>query len=116
MQSASVMAVARVYELAPLLVRGCPTKPPLGVLQGVEGSVPDPGHAGDLVSLPLAVAGGSLSFPGYRVLLLLDPTVLYVAGQVSLLIRGEVKAAFNDIRRVRRWGRYRDAAELSSAG
>jgi hypothetical protein len=51
------------------------------VLQGAEGSVPDPGYASDLVSLPLAVAGCSLSFPGYRVLLLLDPTVFYVACQ-----------------------------------
>jgi hypothetical protein len=81
-------SVARIYELAPLLVRRCPAKPRLGGLQDVEGSVPHPRYTGDLISLPFAVASGFVPFPGARVLLLLDPTVFYVAGYVSVLSRG----------------------------
>jgi hypothetical protein len=82
-------SIARVHEFPALLIRGCPTKPRLGILQGVEGAVPDSGYAGDLVPLPLAVASGSFPPPRDRVLLLLDPAVFDVAGQVSLLVEGE---------------------------
>lgn len=89
-------SVARVNEFTALLVRGCPTKPRLGILQGIEGTVPDPGYARDPVSLALTVASSSLPFPRYWILLLRDPAIFYVAGQIVSLSKGERRSTTHD--------------------
>ncbi|WP_187282205.1 MULTISPECIES: hypothetical protein [unclassified Streptomyces] len=79
-------AVTRVGEITPFLIRTGAPQLCLGVFQRYERPVPNPGDSGDTVPLPLAITGSFSPLPGYRVLLLLDPTIFDVAGQMILLV------------------------------
>jgi hypothetical protein len=84
-------AVAGIDELAAFAVGAGPSQPRLGVFEHVERLVPDTGDTGDSVPGALAVAGGAFPLAGVGVLLLLDPTVFYVAGQILPSMAGCVR-------------------------
>ncbi|WP_238782732.1 hypothetical protein [Streptomyces monomycini] len=77
--------IAWIDELASSCVGLGLGEPGLGVLEGIEGAVLDAGDALDAVAGALAVQGCAFALAGRRVRALLEPSVLYIAGQVELL-------------------------------